>query len=173
MILTRRLPLSADGMPVTDTWQPLAAAPGLGSIVWVNYSGTDELTVDLAGQLYKVAPQNHGIPGRLQIDVPSGFYRYTASVPYGSINGELSVGPGEVIGVNVIPDIRAEPEYKVGEEFEIPPVTLNQFQESLTAWVSAPQPQADAVPPALPAAGDEVVAPAEIEAAVVPAGVSG
>ena len=153
----------AGEMPVVDTWQPVAAMPGQGSIVWINYSGNDELTVDLEGQLYKVPPQINGIPGRLQINVPAGFYRYTASVPFGSINGEITVVPGEVAGVNIVPDIREEPEYEIGEKIDYPPVELNLFQEDLTDQVSDSQAQSDGVPAALPSTGGEVVVPAQVE----------
>jgi hypothetical protein len=108
--------------------------------VWINHSGQDELTVDLAGQLYKVAPKINEIPGRLQVDVSPGAYRYTASVPYGSLNGDISVVAGNVVGINVIPGIRAEPEYEVGEKVEIPPVELSLFEEDLTGQVTAGQP---------------------------------
>ena len=150
-------------MPAVDTWQPVAAMPGQGSIVWINYSGNDELTVDLEGQLYKVPPQINDIPGRLQINVPAGFYRYTASVPFGSINGEITVVPGEVAGVNIVPNIREEPEYEIGEKIDYPPVELNLFQEDLTNRVSDSQAQSDGVPAALPSTGGEVVVPAQVE----------
>jgi hypothetical protein len=81
--------------PAVDTWQPATAMAGQGSLVWVNYNG-DELTVDLNGQLYKVPPVANSIPGRLQTDVAPGSYLYTASIPYGSLNGEVTVVPGEV-----------------------------------------------------------------------------
>lgn len=122
----------AEETAVVDTWQPSVPLPGMGSLVWINHGGVDELTVDLAGQLYKVAPKTNEIPGRLQIDVTPGKYSYTASVPYGSLNGEVTVTAGEVIGLNIIPGIREEPEYDVGDDFEIPPVELTLFQEDLT-----------------------------------------
>jgi hypothetical protein len=155
-------PLAApvEAAPVVDSWQPMAAAPGSGSIVWINYSGDDELTVDLQGQLYKVPPQADGIPGRLQVDVLPGFYRYTASVPFGSLNGEVTVMAGQVTGVNIIPGIREEPIYEEGEKVEIPPVDLSLFQEDLTdrARVGQPNP----APGALPATGGEI-APLQTE----------
>lgn len=153
------------GSPV-DTWQPAAPMAGLGSIVWVNHSGQDELTVDLAGQLYKVAPKVNDIPGRLQIDVAPGTYRYTASVPYGSLNGEITVVAGEVTGINIIPGIREEPEYEIGEKVDFPPVELSQFQEDLTGQVAVAQPEP--APEASPAAAEEM-APANGEAGAVPA----
>jgi hypothetical protein len=48
----------AETANTVDTWQPVAPMAGQGSIVWINHSGQDELTVDLAGQLYKVAVQS-------------------------------------------------------------------------------------------------------------------
>ena len=142
--------------PVADTWQPAPASAGVGSLVWINYSGADELTVDLAGQLYKVPPQANGIPGRLQIEVDPAFYRYTASVPNGSLNGEITVVAGQVIGLNMIPGIRQEPEYDVGDKFEfITAVDLKLFQEDLTGRAIAGQPET--APAALPTTGGEIV----------------
>jgi hypothetical protein len=152
--------------PAPDTWQPVAPMPGKGSIVWINYSGQDELTVDLAGQLYKVVPKKNDIPGRLQVDVLPGTYSYTASVPYGSINGEISVVAGKVTGINIIPGIREEPEYEVGEKVEYPPVKLSVFQEDLTGRVGVAQPAA--TQEALPAAADQM-APANVEDVATPA----
>jgi hypothetical protein len=140
-----------------DSWQPVTALPDKGSIVWINHSGQDELTVDLDGQLYRVAPQTNNIPGRLQVDVPAGTHRYTASVPYGSVNGEITLVVGEVAGINVIPEIREEPDYEVGEEVEIPPVELSLFEEDLTSRVEVAQP--DSAPGALPGTGDEMAPP--------------
>jgi hypothetical protein len=154
------LAVPVDETPALDSWQPMAAAPGLGSIVWINHSGDDEMTVDLEGQLYKVPPQVKNIPGRLQIDVSPGLYRYTASVPFGSLNGEVTVVSGQVTGVNIIPGIREEPEFEVGEKVEIPPVDLTLFQEDLTNRVSVSQP--DSAPGALPSTGGEL-APTQIE----------
>jgi hypothetical protein len=152
--------------PPTDTWQPVAPMPGKGSIVWINYSGQDELTVDLAGQLYKVVPKKNDIPGRLQVDVSPGTYNYTASVPYGSINGEINVVAGNVTGINIIPGIREEPKYEVGEKVEYPPVKLSVFQEDLTGRVGVAQPAA--TQEALPAAADQM-APANVEDVATPA----
>lgn len=155
--------------PPADSWQPSAVMPGQGSIVWINHSGDDELTVDLAGQLYKVPPQRNGIPGRLQVEVAPGTYSYTASVPYGSLNGQVAVVPGEVTGVNIIPGIREEPIYEVGEKVEIPPVDLSVYQEDLTNQVPAGQP--DPAPAGLPATGGELPASAPVEAGQQPDGV--
>ena len=150
-----------------DSWQPVAAMPGKGSIVWINYSGQDELTVDLDGQLYTVSPQINNIPGRLQVDLLAGTFRYTASVPYGSLSGEVTVVTGEVAGINVIPGIREEPEYEVGEKVEFPPVELSLFEEDLTSRVEVAQP--DSAPGALPSTGDGI-APANVEAPAVSEG---
>ncbi len=157
----------AEVEPAVDTWQPVAPMPGQGSIVWINHSGDDELTVDLAGQLYKVAPKVNDIPGRLQIDESPGTYRYTASVPYGSLNGEITVVAGEVTGINIIPGIREEPEYEVGEKVDFPPVKLTLFEEDLTSRVAVAQPdQASGVMP--PATGGEMTS-ANVEEVDVPA----
>jgi hypothetical protein len=145
--------------PAVDTWQPRPAAAGTASIVWINYSGTDELTVDLNGQLYKVVPESNGIPGRLQIDVDPGFYRYTASVPNGSLNGEITLVPGQVTGLSIVPSIREEPVYDIGDEFDpLPPVKLSLVEEDLTAR-AAPPSQPDSAPAELPSTGGEQVSP--------------
>jgi hypothetical protein len=154
--------------PVVDTWQPRAALPGQGSIVWVNYGGTDELTVDLQGQLYKVPPEANGIPGRLQVDVAPGTYSYTASVPFGSLNGQITMVAGQVIGVDITPGIREEPKYEVGEKVEIPPVKLSQFQEDLTGQVAVSQP--DSGPGVLPGTGGELATSPQVETSVQPEG---
>jgi hypothetical protein len=149
---------AAEPAPVVDTWTPRAAAPGQGSIVWVNHSGVDELTIDLAGQLYSAPPKINEIPGRLQVDVAPGFYRYTASVPNGSVNGEITVVAGQVTSLSIVPGIRPEPEYDIGDEFEpLPPVTLSLTQEDLTTRANPIQPEA--APAALPTTGGEVAPP--------------
>lgn len=141
-----------------DTWQPVAPMSGQGSIVWINYGGVDELTIDLAGQLYKAPPQSNGIPGRLQIDVPPGFYRYTVSVPYGSASGEINLQAGQVVGINVSPEQIGKPEYEVGEKVDNPPVELKLYDEDLTGRVGATPAQPVVAPAALPGSGGETVA---------------
>jgi len=147
--------------PVVDTWQPVAAAPEQGSVVWVNYYGDSSLTVDLAGTLYQVPPQADGIPGRLQIDLAPGLYNYTASVPYGSVNGEVNVIPEAVVGLNIIADIPEPIDYDLGDEYEGPqPITLKLSEVDLTAQVSAPTvTDAAAAPPVLPETGGELMLP--------------
>ena len=152
--------------PVVDTWQPVAAQPGSGSLVWTNYYGNDELTIDLAGQLYKVPPAAKNIPGRLQIDVPPGFYRYTVSVPYGSLNGEITLVAGQVAGLNITADPLPEPEFEIGEPSPLPlPVTLRLFEEDFTGRATAPTSlsQPEPAPATLPVSGGErpetIVAP--------------
>ena len=147
--------------PVVDTWQPMAAASGQGSVVWVNYYGDSDLTIDLAGTLYKVPPQTDGIPGRLQIDLAPGTYNYTASAPYGSVNGQVDVIPGAVVGLNVTADVPEPIDYDLGDEYEGPqPITLKLSEEDLTAQASAPisvgaptVTDAAAAPPVLPETG--------------------
>ncbi len=140
--------------PAVDAWQPAAATPGMGSIVWINYGGDDELTVDLAGQLYKIPPKANDIPGRLQIEVSPGFYRYTASVPNGSLNGEIMLVAGQVASLNIIPGLGEEPEYDVGEKFDpLPEVNLEVVEEDLTPRAG----QSDSAPAGLPATGGEIV----------------
>lgn len=142
--------------PAGDTWQPVAAAPGQGSIAWTNYVG-DELTVDLNGILYKVPPASNNIPGHLQINVAPGLYRYTASVPNGSFNGELNLAVGQVMGLNFSAKLQPDPDYDIGEPSPLPlPVELQLSQEDLTAKAA---PQGTVAPGALPASGG-VTAPA-------------
>ncbi len=119
--------------PVVDTWQPTAPAPGQSSLAWTNYNG-DELTVDLNGQLYKVPGAVANVPGRLQINVAPGVYRYTASVPYGSLNGEVNVTSGQVVGLTISAKLQPEPKYEIGEPSPLPrEVELVLAQEDLTA----------------------------------------
>ena len=157
---------------ITDTWLPAPAAVGSGSLVWINHSGTDELTVDLAGQLYKVPLKANDIPGRLQIQLDPGQYTYTASLLNGSLNGEVTLTAGQVIGLNIIPGQRETPEYDVGDKFDpLTQIDLSLFQEDLTnrAATTLPDP---AAPVALPTTG-EAVAPTPGEAAVNPAQAEG
>jgi hypothetical protein len=153
--------------PVVDVWQPEATTADQGSVVWVNYYGDSGLTIDLAGELYRVPPQVDGIPGRIQVDLAPGVYRYTASVPYGSINGEVSVTPGAVIGLNITADIPEPIEYDLGDEYEGPqPITLSLSQIDLASQVSVPA-VTDTAPPALPETGGVVIVPLP---AIAPAG---
>jgi hypothetical protein len=123
---------AAEPVKVVDNWLPAVAAPGQSSLVWVNYA-PDQLTVDLNGTIYTVASPQDDIPGRLQIDVTPGEYTYTASVPYGSINGNITPIAGQVVGLNVTADPLPAPEYDVGEEFDLhPTVTLRLLEEELT-----------------------------------------
>jgi len=117
---------------VADTWQPAAVEAGQAGVVWINHSGTDEMTVDLQGQIYKIPAKQGDIPGRLQTSVAPGSYRYTASLPFGSVNGEVWVSAGQVVGINIIPGIKPEPIYEEGEKVEQPPVEMNVYQEDLT-----------------------------------------
>ncbi|MDX1521655.1 MAG: hypothetical protein R3264_08515, partial [Anaerolineae bacterium] len=147
--------LPVDTPVVTDTWQPLPAAPGQGSLAWNNFWGRDELTLDLNGTLYQVPPATDTLPGRLQLDVDPGFYRYTVSVPNGSLNGEVAVVAGQVIGLNVSADPLPEPVYEIGEKNPLPlPVTLRLFEENLTAVAQQPAAVADQAPLTLPNTGE-------------------
>jgi hypothetical protein len=154
--------------PAADPWQPRVAAPGMGSLAWTNYYH-DELTVDLNGQLYKVPPAANNLPGRLQLDVAPTLYRYTASVPYGSLNGEINVVPGQVTGLTISAKLQPEPRYDIGEPSPLPlPVDLLLFQEDLTARaVSVTTP--DAAPGELPLSGG-ILPPAPLEAGASPDG---
>lgn len=148
--------------PVVDTWQPSAPAPEMGSIAWINYFGRDELTVDLGGQIYKVPPQVNDIPGRLQIDLAPGDYRYTVSVPNGSLNGEITVVAGQVTGIYISAELPEPRKYDPGDDYEfLPPVTLRLGEENLTGVTGAAVPEA--APAVLPPTGGEL-APARLEA---------
>ncbi|MBN1992160.1 MAG: hypothetical protein JW953_05610 [Anaerolineae bacterium] len=141
-----------------DTWQPAAAAPGLGSLVWINYYGNSELTIDLSGELYKVPAKANSIPGRLQIDLDPGQYFYTASVPNGSLNGEIAVVPGQVTSFNITAEIEPPPDYDIGDEYEfLPSVTLQLRTEDLTGQVVgvAATAETDSAPAVLPTTGGE------------------
>jgi hypothetical protein len=148
--------------PVVDTWQPAAAAPEQGSVVWTNYYGDSALTVDLDGTIYQVPPQADGIPGRLQIDLAPGVYRYTVSAPYGSVNGEVNVIPGAVIGLNITADVPEPIDYDLGDDYEGPqPITLKLSEDDLTPQVnvSVPATTTDTAPPVLPETGGEITLP--------------
>jgi len=152
--------------PAGDTWQPVAAAVGQGSLAWTNYNG-DELTVDLNGTIYKVPPAANNGPGRLQINLAPGLYRYTASLPNGSLNGEINLAAGQVVGMNVSAKLQEEPDYDIGEPSPLPlPVDLLLSQEDLTAKAT---PQVQVVPGELPTSGG-VPAPAAAPAVTTPAG---
>lgn len=150
--------------PVVDTWQPTAPVADMGRFVWINYYSGHELTVDLAGQLYKVPPQSNNIPGRLEVDVPPGFYRYTVSVPNGSLNGEITVLPGQVTGLGIAADLPEPVEYEIGDEYQaLPPVTLRLLEEDLTGRAQQPsQQQPESAPATLPTTGGQVI-PARVE----------
>lgn len=161
----------ADPAPVMDVWQPRVAAPGMSSIVWTNHLA-DELTIDLNGQIYKGPAAANSVPGRLQIDVAPGNYTYTASVPYGSINGQLNLALGQVVGLNFSANPPPEPEYEIGEEFDFTiPVEMKVAQEDLTGQAApavAPQTGQPVQPNPAP-----VAAPAPVEGAVSPAAAEG
>jgi hypothetical protein len=144
--------------PVEDVWQPAIAPAGKGSLVWVNHWGDDEVTIDLNGTIYKVPPAMNGVPGRLQVEVTPGFYRYTASVPYGSVNNEINVAAGQVTGINIYSDPLPEPKFEVGEESPLPlAVPLRSYQENLTNQAITTAPAAtntmDSIPLGLPETG--------------------
>ncbi len=151
---------------VVDTWQPTSAALAMGSLVWVNHLG-DELTIDLNGLIYKVSAKSGDIPGRLQLDVTPDTYRYTASVPAGSLNGEVVVSPITVIALNVAANPPEPLEYKVGEEFEfVQPVSMKLFSEDVTnqakvaTTLTPDQPNPlDEAPQTLPNTGGDGVLP--------------
>jgi|GEM_PF-1209852 len=154
--------------PIIDDWQPTIASPGSTSIAWINYIG-EELTVDLNGQLYKVPPSSNNIPGRLQIEVAPGGYQYTASVPAGSLNSELTAIAGQVVGLTIYADPPAEREYKIGEKFDfIQPLTMHLFEEDLSGRAeAAPAPvTADTAPQTLPATGG-IISPVTAEPPVM------
>ena len=171
--------MPAEEPAIIETWQPAPPVPGQGSLVWMNYGGIDELTIDLNGQLYKAPPQSGETPGRLQIDVAPGLYRYTASVPNGSLNGELTVAAGQIIGLSIYAE-REPLDYDVGDDFSfIAKVNLTLSQENLTAQ-PAVGPETDMTPvdtavteetPASPTATEavspETAAPAQMDGLLI------
>lgn len=155
--------------PAIDTWQPSPAAPGSSSLVWINYLG-DELTVDLNGQLYKVPPAGSNIPGRLQLNVDPGQYTYTASVPNGSINGQIDAVAGQVTGLNVSADPPKPQKLDVGDTYQLlPPVTLRLSQEDLTAQATSMETQAAPAPGAPAAVPTAAATPEPVAATPQPA----
>jgi hypothetical protein len=143
--------------PVVDSWQPQPAAAGQASLVWINYVG-DELTVDLNGQIYKVAPPANEIPGRLQLDLPPGDYTYSASVPAGSASGRLTLATGQVVGLTVAGTPLEEREYEVGEKYDpLLPMAVTVTSEDLTTQATTPvTPASPAEAPATLPASDGV-----------------
>lgn len=138
--------------PVADAWVPAPAMAGQGGLVWANYNG-DELTVDIGGTVHKVPPAANNIPGRLQISVAPGLVRYTASVPGGSLNGEVTLAAGQVVGLSVSAKLKKEADYEVGKPAPTPePVELLLSAEDLTAGIAAgtPTPAVEATPTATP-----------------------
>lgn len=149
---------------VVDTWKPAPATPGQGSLAWTNYTG-EELTIDLNGTLYKVPPAANNIPGHSQIEVAPGLYRYTASVPNGSVNGEVNLIAGQVMGLTVSAKLLEEQRYDVGEPApQVPPVDLLLTQEDLTAQAVVVTAPTTAVAPAPTPATNPAEAPAPVAA---------
>jgi hypothetical protein len=99
VLLLGTAPVSANAAAIA-TWYPTRAKAGMGSIVWTNYVGTDELTIDWGGTYYKVAPETNNIPGRMQIDVAPGTYTYTASTPFGALSRTVDIAAGHVIDLS-------------------------------------------------------------------------
>ncbi len=147
---------------IIDTWQPTVPASGNGSLVWINHWGNDPLTVDIEGTLYSVEAGSNEIPGRLQLDFAPGTYRYTVSVPYGSVNGEVQIVAGEVAGIIIYADEIPEPEFEIGEESPLPlAVPLRQSPTNLTDQVAetveettSSTTEADSAPLTLPNTGE-------------------
>lgn len=106
-----------------DTWLPTLPTAGQGSLVLVNYNGDGgELTVDLARgsfmpgrvdkqstnefviesqDLYIVPIAANDIPGRMQINLVPGTYRYTANVAnIGSVNHTIEIVAGQVMALS-------------------------------------------------------------------------
>jgi hypothetical protein len=112
-----------------------------------------------------------GIPGRLQLDLFPGVYRFTISLPNGSLNSEVNVVAGQVTGLNISTDVLEPIEYDVGDEYEpLPSITLHLAAEDLTGQVGAIQIDAstDEAPAALPVTGGELIlAPENTEGLLV------
>ncbi|MEM7347242.1 MAG: hypothetical protein AAF485_23635 [Chloroflexota bacterium] len=150
---------TSEAVAPVDDWQPIAAAAGKGSLVWINHY-QDTLTVDLQGTIYTVPAASSDIPGRLQVDLAPGSYRYTASVPFGSLNHEVSLTDSEIVGLNISAQAAAPPEFDLNEPSPLPQaVTLQLFQEMLSAAVTTVTPEtvsADTPPATLPNTGGDL-----------------
>jgi hypothetical protein len=60
-------------------------------------------------------------------------------VPYGSLNNEVIVAAGQIVGLTVTADPPPQREYKVGEEYDFHlPVTLHLAIEDLTTLATNP-----------------------------------
>ena len=79
-----------------------------------------------------MAPATDNIPGRLQTEVDPGQFFFTASVPRGSINGQIDAAVGQIIGLNITAELPPAPDYDIGDDFVVPPVKLKLYQEDLT-----------------------------------------
>jgi hypothetical protein len=107
---------------------PLQPLPtGQGALVLINYID-EALTVDISGDLYSV-PAN----GRLQVNLPPGEVRYSASAGLSGMNGEAQVGIGVYTGLGFTREIPPEePDYAVGKPVPTPvPLKISVFPVSL------------------------------------------
>ncbi|GAB4541795.1 MAG: hypothetical protein Kow0063_33010 [Anaerolineae bacterium] len=118
-------PPSPTPEPQLAPLRPLAA--GQGALVLVNYIG-EALIVDIGGELYTV-PAND----RLQIDLPPGEVRYSASAGFSGINGIALVTAGSYTGLGFTRQIPPEePDYQVGDLEPTPvPLQISVFPVSL------------------------------------------
>ncbi len=89
---------------------------GMGSIVLINYDGgSEELDVNFAGTMYKVAPETNGTPSQVEINLAPGSYNYTASVAgnHTTINNTINVVAGKVTSLGFVDNL---PDIKNGDE---------------------------------------------------------
>ena len=78
------------------------AAPGMASVVMINYFGSGEpLFVDLDGKRYEIPSQSGASANHAQIQLAPGTYSFSASVPgVGDVARSVDVTAGSVTGLN-------------------------------------------------------------------------
>jgi len=79
-----------------------AAAPGMASVVMINYFGSGEaLFVELGGKRYEIPAQSSASANHAQIQLAPGTYSFSASVPgIGDVTRSVDVTAGSVTGLN-------------------------------------------------------------------------
>jgi hypothetical protein len=117
-------PSAPASTPQPAPLQPLPA--GQGALVFINYIG-EALTLDLDGVVYTV-PANR----RLQVNMPPGEVRYSASAGFSGSNGIAEVTDGVHTGLGFAREIPPEPDYEVGNLAPTPvPLNMSIFPVSL------------------------------------------
>jgi hypothetical protein len=85
----------AQPTPQVDSFAP---QPGRSRLYVFNEVG-EELTFTINNQEHKIPPYNIDTP--VEIDFDPGKYTYTVSIPNGSVNGEVEMGPNESWAIGV------------------------------------------------------------------------